>query len=56
MIALTLKGCPRCQGDMMKEELPGEVEMVCLQCGYRTYPEALMRQAQSQVSVARKAA
>jgi hypothetical protein len=53
---MALKGCPRCQGDMMKEELPGEVEMVCLQCGYRTYPEALVGQRERQVSVVRKAA
>jgi hypothetical protein len=53
---IAFKGCPRCQGDMMKEELPGEVEMVCLQCGYRTYPEVLIRQAEVPVSVARKAA
>ena len=33
------KSCPRCQGDMYREELFGEAEMVCLQCGHRTYPE-----------------
>ena len=37
------KSCPRCQGDMYREELLGEVEMVCLQCGYRTYPEEQAR-------------
>jgi Zn ribbon nucleic-acid-binding protein len=31
------KSCPRCNGDMMEEELLGEVEMVCIQCGHRTY-------------------
>ena len=25
---------------MMQEEMLGEVELVCLQCGHRTYPEA----------------
>jgi len=38
------KSCPRCQGDMYREELLGEVEMVCLQCGHRTYPEAQVKQ------------
>lgn len=33
------KSCPRCHGDMLREELLGEVEMVCIQCGHRTYPE-----------------
>jgi Zn ribbon nucleic-acid-binding protein len=33
------KSCPRCQGDMLREELLGEVELVCIQCGHRTYPE-----------------
>jgi hypothetical protein len=32
------------------------VEMVCLQCGYRTYPEALIRPAEDPLSVSRKAA
>lgn len=35
---ILMKSCPRCQGDMTREELLGEVEMVCLQCGHRTYP------------------
>jgi len=34
------KSCPRCHGDLLLEELLGEVEMVCIQCGHRTYPEA----------------
>jgi hypothetical protein len=34
------KSCPRCQGDMLREELLGEVEMVCIQCGHRTPPAA----------------
>jgi len=33
------KSCPRCHGDMLREELLGEVEMVCIQCGHRSYPE-----------------
>ena len=33
---LLLKSCPRCQGDIVLEELPGETEFVCIQCGFRT--------------------
>ena len=51
-----LKSCPRCHGDMMQEELLGEVEIVCLQCGHRTYPNAQAKQPAAAVSVARKAA
>jgi hypothetical protein len=50
------KVLPRCHGDMMKEELLGEVESVCLQCGHRTYPEAQTRLPRAPVSVAKKAA
>jgi len=41
---------------MMREELLGEVEMVCLQCGHRTYLEALARQVAAPVSVGKQAA
>ena len=37
---ILIKSCPRCHGDMMREEVLGEVELVCLQCGHRKYPEA----------------
>jgi hypothetical protein len=40
----------------MKEELLGEVEIVCLQCGHRTYPEAQSTQPQVAVSATEKAA
>lgn len=54
---ILLKSCPRCHGDMMREELLGEVEIACLQCGHRTYPEAMTRQQPAvPVSVAKKAA
>jgi hypothetical protein len=33
---ILLKACPRCHGDMMLEELPGDAEFVCLQCGHRS--------------------
>lgn len=33
---INLKACPRCLGDMMIEELLGEADLVCLQCGHRT--------------------
>jgi hypothetical protein len=32
---INLKACNRCGGDMMAEELLGDVELVCLQCGHR---------------------
>ncbi len=32
---INLKACPRCLGDMMVEEMFGEADAVCLQCGYR---------------------
>lgn len=32
---INLKACPRCLGDMMIEEMLGEADAVCLQCGYR---------------------
>ena len=36
---LWLKSCPRCRGDMMEERMLGELELVCLQCGHRSYPQ-----------------
>src|SRR5213593_803276 len=41
---------------MMEEELLGEVEMVCLQCGHRTYPETQTRRPALAVRMERKAA
>lgn len=32
---IDLKACPRCGGDMMAEEILGDVDLVCLQCGHR---------------------
>jgi hypothetical protein len=32
-----LKDCPRCRGDRCLEEGFDEPEIVCIQCGYRTY-------------------
>ncbi len=32
---MLLKGCRRCGGDVYEEPVPGQVELVCLQCGYR---------------------
>jgi len=31
---IALKSCPRCRGDLVPEWLPGDAELVCLQCGY----------------------
>jgi len=32
---MNLKACNRCGGDMMAEEILGDVDLVCLQCGHR---------------------
>lgn len=53
---ILMKSCPRCHGDMMEEELLGEKEIVCLQCGHRTYPEAQTQQPAAPASIAKKAA
>ena len=34
------KTCQRCGGRLMIENWPGAQEIVCLQCGRRSYPEA----------------
>ena len=33
---INLKACARCGGDLIPEELLGDVDLVCLQCGHRT--------------------
>ena len=33
---MLFKSCPRCHGDLALEELPGEADFVCLQCGFRS--------------------
>jgi hypothetical protein len=42
---VNLKACGRCGGDQMREEVLGETELVCLQCGQREFapPEAARR-------------
>ena len=50
------KSCPRCQGDMLREELLGEVEMVCIQCGHRTYPAPQSAQLTKRQRIVKKAA
>ena len=48
---LTLKGCPRCQGDMnTNKDMYGEY-MECLQCGYKLR-DRVIRAAQVVVSKA----
>jgi hypothetical protein len=32
---IEIKGCTRCGGDEVVEQLHGEAELVCLQCGHR---------------------
>ncbi len=53
---ILIKSCPRCHGDMMEEELAGEIEMVCLQCGHRTYPDAQSKQSAAPSRMGKKAA
>ena len=50
------RSCPRCQGDMYLEELLGEAEMVCLQCGHRAYAETQRKWAVAPRRVESKAA
>jgi NADH pyrophosphatase NudC (nudix superfamily) len=50
------KSCPRCGGDMLREEVLGEVEMVCLQCGHRTYPAPQPLRLATRRSIVKKAA
>lgn len=50
------KSCPRCHGDMLREELLGEVEMVCIQCGHRAYPEAEVKRFVPSTRTTKKAA
>ena len=33
---LLLKSCERCSEDLLKEEILGDIDLVCLQCGCRT--------------------
>jgi len=34
------KSCPRCGGDRCLDDGFDEPEIVCIQCGYRTYPSS----------------
>ncbi|MCH7485111.1 MAG: hypothetical protein IIA90_08205 [Chloroflexi bacterium] len=34
---MNLKACGRCGGDQIREEVLGETELVCLQCGNRQF-------------------
>ncbi len=36
---INLRACVRCGGDMMIEQLLGETELVCIQCGHRSAME-----------------
>jgi predicted RNA-binding Zn-ribbon protein involved in translation (DUF1610 family) len=31
--AVAFKGCPRCGGDLLREEYFDDVDLVCIQCG-----------------------
>jgi predicted RNA-binding Zn-ribbon protein involved in translation (DUF1610 family) len=31
--AVAFKGCPRCGGDLLREEYLDDVDLVCIQCG-----------------------
>ena len=32
---IVFRGCAKCQGDLFVEQNIGDVDLVCLQCGYR---------------------
>ncbi len=34
-LAIRLKACPRCHGDLIPEGDPSGWDLTCLQCGYR---------------------
>lgn len=62
---INLKACARCGGDLIPEELLGDVDLVCLQCGHRTaapmaprsaYTIVLSKPAQHRRRLQRKAA
>ena len=40
---INLKACARCGGDLIPEELLGDIDLVCLQCGHRTPAPAAPR-------------
>ena len=40
---INLKACARCGGDLIPEELLGDIDLVCLQCGHRTSAPAAPR-------------
>ena len=44
---INLKACARCGGDLIPEELLGDIDLVCLQCGHRTSVPAVPRAAYS---------
>jgi len=38
---VAFKRCPRCGGDLLREDYLGDVELVCLQCGnHLSWPRA----------------
>ena len=51
---MNLKACGRCGGDQINEEVLGETELVCLQCGQREF--APPNTHRSYVTVARERA
>jgi DNA-directed RNA polymerase subunit RPC12/RpoP len=48
---MLFKRCPRCRGDLYREETIRDLELVCLQCGHRETlrmrPPTLIRNAGS---------
>ena len=55
---MNLKACGRCGGDQIREEVFGETELVCLQCGNREFTPAprYMTVARKRARRARRAA
>jgi len=53
---ILLKACQRCAGDLVMERLPGENELVCIQCGYRTEVKSQTPLPLARVRIAGKAA
>ena len=51
---MNLKACGRCGGDQIREEVLGETELVCLQCGHREF--APPKKSRRYMTVARERA
>jgi len=40
---IVLKSCPRCRGDLTREQISDDIELVCIKCGFRKDVNGLLR-------------